>query len=704
MSRASPPSKPQSPTQRKPQSFALGLDACTALDRAFADFLQVQEPSSDVRHYGLAALTSYQMGRGHACLDLQALQDQAAQLLGWTAAQVQALPPHLSEAAASMPWCKVEGEGEEMGASNVEGPGQGKAVKEGDSESAPLVFVQGNPSIPLPPRLYLRRAYRAEQAVMQALRARMAQPLRASPGALAHLNALFPPDAQPSDSQLRAAPAVDWQKVACALAARSCLTLITGGPGTGKTTTVVRLLALLTAQAQSDPPSVQNPLRIRLAAPTGKAASRLGEAIESAMAHLPPGLQIDAPAAPETLHRLLQFTPDAPLRPVPELACDVLVVDEASMIDLEMMARLLAAVPLSARLILLGDKDQLASVEAGAVMAQLCAGAALGGYTAEAADWIASHTGQDVSEFVTPSGPSGALAQHTVMLRHSRRFAADSGIGQWAQAVNKGDVRAVKALLAHCPNAASLQDPLFAPDVDQLSVPRLPRLPHPAVAQAVRQGWSRWLKMLQPLRAAQAVFSDGQAVGSDAQAVSSDGQAVCTDAQALQLIQGFADFQVLCALRSGPWGVENLNLCISRWLGWGTQPWYCGRPVMVTRNDANLKLMNGDVGLCLPTANGLRVAFVQAGRIRWVLPSRLDAVETVWAMTVHKSQGSEFAHVMLVLPDTPSPVLTRELMYTGITRAKTRLTLCLASQSVLLQAAATRVLRSGGLSQLTQEN
>jgi exodeoxyribonuclease V alpha subunit len=652
------------------------LEACTALDRAFADFLQDQAPSPDVRHVWLAALTSYQMGRGHTCLDLQALQDQAAALLGWTAMQVQALPARLSEAVASMPWCKLEG--------------QGDTVEEGDSESTPLVFVQANPSVPLPPRLYLRRAYRAEQEVMQALRARWAQPLRTSPDALAHLNALFPPDAQPSDPQAcnqQAVHPVDWQKVACALAARSSLTLITGGPGTGKTTTVVRLLALLTAQAKADLPVSPNPLRIRLAAPTGKAASRLGESIQTAMAHLPPGLQIDAPAAPETLHRLLQFTPDAPLRQVPQLACDVLVVDEASMIDLEMMARLLAAVPLSARLILLGDKDQLASVEAGAVMAQLCGAAASGGYSPETADWIAIHTGQDVSAFVTPSGPSGALAQHTVMLRHSRRFALDSGIGQWAQAVNIGDARAVKSLLAHCPNAAAAQDPLFAPDVDQLSVPRLP---HPAVAQAVRQGWSRWLKMLQPLRAAQAV--------------SSDGQAVCSDAQALQLIEAFADFQVLCALRSGPWGVENLNLCISRWLGWGTAPWYCGRPVMVTRNDVNLKLMNGDVGLCLPTANGLRVAFVQAGRIGWVLPSRLDAVETVWAMTVHKSQGSEFAHVMLVLPETPSPVLTRELMYTGITRAKTRLTLVLASQSVLLQATDTRVLRSGGLSQLTQEN
>ena len=617
------------------------LAACTALDRALADFLQSQVPSTDPRHLVLAALTSHQMGRGHTCLDLQALQAQPAALLGWTAAQAQALPSDLSATAASLPWCQGEG--------------------------APLVLA-GPAHAPL---LYLRRAYQAEQSVMQALRARMAQPVWDMPGeSAAHLDALFPP------LQAQMPTHIDWQKVACAMAARSSLTLITGGPGTGKTTTVVRLLALLTAQARA----AAQPLRIRLAAPTGKAASRLGESIQSAIAHLPPTLRIEAPPAPETLHRLLQFTPDAPLREVPELACDVVVVDEASMIDLEMMARLLAAVPLSARLILLGDKDQLASVEAGAVMAQLCEGAALGGYSAETADWIHARTGQDVRAFVSPTGRSAALAQHTVMLRHSRRFAADSGIGQWALAVNAGEVKAVKTLLAECAATSAAQASLFTADVDLLSVPRWP---HAALAQVVRQGWSAWSDLLAPWRAP---------------------SAVCSDAAAMALLQRFADFQVLCALRSGPWGVVHVNQCISRWMGEGAEAWYIGRPVMVTRNDPNLKLMNGDVGLCLPTTNGLRVAFAQAGHIRWVLPSRLDAVETVWAMTVHKSQGSEFAHVLLVLPDTPSPVLTRELIYTGITRAKTRLTLVLASQSVLLQATGTRVLRSGGLSELSPEN
>jgi exodeoxyribonuclease V alpha subunit len=610
-------------------------DAVSALDRAFVQFLQTTEPSSDERHAWLAALTSYQMGRGHACLDLLALNDSPAVLLGWTAQQALALPVQLAQASSSMPWTVGEG--------------------------SPLV-LEGT-------RLYLRRAYQAEQTVKAALRARLAQPPHELVGLRQDLNALFPPA---TDAQ----HAIDWQKVACAIAARSCLTLITGGPGTGKTTTVVRLLALLTADARQRGQS----LRIRLAAPTGKAASRLGESIQSAVAHLPAHLQIDKPAEPETLHRLLQFTPDAPLREVPTLTCDLVVVDEASMIDLEMMARLLTAVPLTARLILLGDKDQLASVEAGAVMAQLCEGAAEGGYSADTAAWIQAQTGQDVQACVTSRRSGSALAQQTVMLRHSRRFDADSGIGQWAQAVNAGDVNAVRTLAGQCPSVQDTLNSLFAPDVDQLNVSRLP---HPAWAQCVRQGWSGWLNQLAPLRA---------------------DDAACSDVQAMQLIQGFSDFQVLCALRNGPWGVTQLNLLMGRLLGLGSQDWYTGRPVMVTRNDANLKLMNGDVGLCLPTATGLRVAFAHDGHVRWVLPSRLDAVETVWAMTVHKSQGSEFAHVMLVLPDKPSPVLTRELIYTGITRAKKRLTLLLASQSVLLQATAARVLRSGGLSELTEEN
>jgi exodeoxyribonuclease V alpha subunit len=201
------------------------------------------------------------------------------------------------------------------------------------------------------------------------------------------------------------------------------------------------------------------------------------------------------------------------------------------------------------------------------------------------------------------------------------------------------------------------------------------------LAALVRSGWQQTLTSLQALQA---------------------DQAACSDDQALVLLKALGRFQVLCALREGPAGVLALNRSLAHALGFPPEGWYLGRPVMVTRNDYNLGLMNGDVGLCLPTARGLRVAFAQAAAdglmgVRWVLPSRLDAVETVFAMTVHKSQGSEFDQVALVLPERMTPVLTRELLYTGITRAKSQLTLVVPQAGVLRQAVVASILRSGGL-------
>jgi len=596
----------------------------SALDRAFAAFLEQQQPGVAPAQVWLAALATHQMGRGHTCLDLRALADAPQRLLGWEREAVAALPPDLAGLASSLPWIA--------------------------GEHSPLV-LDGT-------RLYLRRAWQAEQDIRAALRARLAQPC-ARPADLAwRLDQLYPPGAE----------GVDWQKVACALAARSQLTLITGGPGTGKTTTVVRLLALLQGEAGAR----GQPLRIHLAAPTGKAASRLSQSIGSAIARLPDGMGEGIPTEAQTLHRLLQLTPGAPQRGVPMLATDLVVVDEASMIDLEMMARLLAAVPLGARLILLGDKDQLASVEAGAVLAQLCEGADAGGYSADSVEWVRAQTGQDIAAW---RGVGGALAQQTVMLRHSRRFGADSGIGRWAAAVNAGDPRvgtarglaSVQGLWGDCP---PWRPEPSGPDVDGLGLDQL--------AHCLRAGWSDWLQNLAVLRAS----------GRD-----------CDETQALELLAAFGRFQLLCALRGGVWGVEALNQRVARSLGFPGDLWYAGRPVMVMRNDYHLRLMNGDIGMCLPHGGGLRVAFADAGGgVRWVLPSRLETVETVFAMTVHKSQGSEFEHVLLALPDQQAPVLTRELLYTGITRAMKRLTLLVPQPGVLLESARRRVLRSGGLS------
>ena len=623
----------------------------TALDLAFAQFLNDAQRGTDPRYTLLAALASHQYGRGHACLDLQLLTEFGVATLGWDSRLQNLLPADLAAAAPNLPWT------------------QGHA--------SPLVLADQ--------RLYLRRNWQAEQAIRASIQARLAQPCVVTDSLKSALASLFGTSSGSNTSAESVSDkgagqlAPDWQKVACALAARGRFTLVTGGPGTGKTTTVVRLLGLLQSQALQ----AGKPLRIALAAPTGKAAARLGESIAQAIQKLPDHMQAHIPTQAQTLHKLLQVRAAVQASAVHALALDLVVVDEASMIDLELMARLLAAVPLSASLILLGDKDQLASVEAGAVMGQLCDGAEQGGYTTDTVQWLHANCGEDVSDW---AGNASSLAQHTVMLRLSRRFAASSVIGQWASAVNAGNRLQVADLWSAAPRWQAQQ------------VASVTRLEPPTgfsthLADLVRTGWHDWMADLVSLGggSAQSGRSNEFDPPKSAQSPQSD------DAQALKLLAAFGKFQVLCAVREGPWGVTALNRSISRALGLPPDGWYGGRPVMVTRNDYHLKLMNGDVGLCLPTAQGLRVAFAQGSDLRWVLPSRLDAVETVFAMTVHKSQGSEFEHVALVLPDKMVPVLTRELLYTGITRAKQRLTLVVPQAGVLRQAAAAKILRSGGL-------
>jgi exodeoxyribonuclease V alpha subunit len=576
----------------------------SGLDTALANLLQTKQPSDDVRHVWLVALTSHQWGRGHACLDITTLPTQAAELLGWTDEQTELLPDHLADAAATLPW--VQG------------------------DACPLVLSDDGT------RLYLRRAWTAEQNIRHNIAQRLALPCEA-PADLQHrLDELFTPTRDGSP---------DMQRTACEVAAQNRITLITGGPGTGKTTTVVKLLSLLVRTAPRE-------LQIHLAAPTGKAAARLTESISHALSKMSADQRPHMPRQAQTLHRLLQTNSRA--NQVHQLATDVVVVDEASMIDLEMMARLLQAVPASARLILLGDKDQLASVEAGAVMSQLC---------------------------------TGSLLQHqTVTLMHSHRFDAKSGIGQWARAVNAevtDNTPALKALWNAAPDwlATLPVQQRIDGDAPQADVTRLQiaSAHDPKLAVGLRYGWRHWLGLLEPHR--------------------TPTPQPCSDQEAVALLQAFTEFCVLCAVREGPLGVTQLNAQVEHALGLGQAAWYAGRPVMVTRNDYALDLMNGDIGLCLPAPDGvLRVAFPAVeGGVRWVMPSRLDSVDTVFAMTVHKSQGSEFAHVLLVLPALESPVLTRELVYTGLTRAKQRLTLWAPQLGVLYNACARRVLRSGGL-------
>ncbi|PQJ97101.1 exodeoxyribonuclease V subunit alpha [Chromatium okenii] len=508
-----------------------------------------------------------------------------------------------------------------------------------------------------------------------------------------------------------------WEKIACALAARSAFAIITGGPGTGKTTTVVRLLALLQGLTFD---AKQPPLRIRLAAPTGKAAARLNASIAGRIADLPlaalaNGEQIRAaiPTSVTTLHRLLEPLPHSRHfryhagNPLP---VDLVVVDEASMVDVEMMARLLEALRPEARLILLGDKDQLASVEAGAVLGDLCAGAAAAHYTPATGDWLQRVTGATLpNKYIDPAGL--ALAQVTVMLRHSYRFRADGGIGALAAVVNAepttseqlDPTQRFNAALQLFPEKSSsiAQQPNAA---KQLTAIQLPNTQANEFIDLVCDGYRGYLA---------AMHDDDPGDNAAPTAI---------DAWAHTVLAAQAEFQLLAVLREGIWGVTGLNqhivtllqqkglLRIENATGTPSQ-WFAGRPVLVTRNDANLQLMNGDIGITLavPVRNAepphltrrvLRVAFPRSdgsNGIRWVLPSRLQAVETVFAMTVHKAQGSEFTHTALVLPDAVNPVLTQELIYTAITRSKQRFTLLYTQSSVLGEALCRRVVRSSGI-------
>lgn len=466
------------------------------------------------------------------------------------------------------------------------------------------------------------------------------------------LAALAEPGPAPDGARLRpllealfgaaSAAGPDRQKLAAALAARQRLMIISGGPGTGKTTTVLKLLALLAGLSP-------RPLVMAMAAPTGKAAARLSESVRGARARL--DLAEDTlrqlPQQAQTLHRLLGLRPGAAAprhhagNPLP---LDVLVVDEASMIDLSLMARMVEALPSQARLILLGDRDQLASVDAGAVLGDLCADIH---YRPDTLDWLRVNCGETLPS--TP-GAGGKLTDCVALLTHSHRFGADSGIGELARRVNAGD---------GVGSWAVLQDPVWG-DVEAV----------PALEAA--EVLARWRPYWRAVRA---------------------------DAPLAERQQAFAGFMLLAAERRQ---VEAFNLRVERQLeADGDKPagrdWYPGRPVMISENDYGLGLFNGDIGFTVQREAGLRVAFPgDDGGWREFAPGRLPQHDTVYAMTVHKSQGSEFGEVCLQLPEAAGPLLNRALVYTAITRARERF-LVSGAQPVWEQAAVAAPQRYSGL-------
>ena len=459
-------------------------------------------------------------------------------------------------------------------------------------------------------RLYLHRYWLYESRLAQQLSKITQLKVSNKPKTTADFSTLL-------DKYFGNSETIDWQLAAATMAINQAFCMITGGPGTGKTTTVVKILALL--QELSD-----QPLLIALAAPTGKAAMRLQESIGFNKAALPciAAIKSAIPESVTTLHRLLGAKPPSPYfhhNAKQPLVYDLVVVDEASMVDLALMSKLVDALKPGARLILLGDKDQLASVESGTVLADL----------------------------------TTALPQQTLELQKSHRF--DEDIKNLATAINQQqDLEAWRLLQTGNKNIALLETDL----IDYISKQQID-----------------YLRLI----TARAEFSD--------------------------IYKAFNRFQALCATRLGKNSVSDINHAVelslsNKKLIHLSGLWYCGRPIMITQNNAALQLYNGDIGICLrdkEQEDQLRVFFQRAdGSIKKYLPARIPHCETVFAMTIHKSQGSEFEEVLIILPETISPVLTKELLYTAITRAKKTIKL-VANEAVFFSTVRQRVQRVTGL-------
>lgn len=565
-----------------------------------------------------AALVSHFRSKGHTCLPL----DRAAGRL--LSEVVERAPttirlPQLTDWTDALQRSGLVLNSETMLQGLNSCPPIGASHIKSNTRLAPLIL---GPSF----RLYLHRYWTYEQEVATILRRRSKQLHFWDPGRLSTaIQHFFPP--LPDDG-------FDWQALAAYSALRRGLTVISGGPGTGKTRTVARHLAVLSSLAavEGTPPP-----RVFLTAPTGKAATRLTEAIGQAMKDLPTVASRTASNSLQatTLHRLLGFSPFATGsnigNPPRLLSADVVVVDEASMMDIALLVKLLRSLSETTRLVLVGDQDQLTAVEAGSVLGEMWSAPSSRQYSPVWASEVSASLGRTLPPEAVNSKAT-PLADSMVELQRSHRFGAEGAIQVFCRCIRSRDISLTRSAWRG-------------------TVPGLKVVPMPSTALRLTGLMDKLIPWHQRL-----VTSESPAA-------------------ALGFLR---ELRLLSPLRHGPLGVESLNRDITRRMaGQGListgRDWYSGRPVLVTSTDVDLGLSNGDTGLALtdPKDGRLLVWFeTPEGGLRSLSPLRMPPHETAYVMTVHKSQGSEFTEVVLLIPDEPHPLVSRELIYTAVTRAR----------------------------------
>lgn len=589
-------------------------DIFSPIDLHFASFMEELSGRKDLNLFLASAILSYLNREGHICIDLGQLEGQRFPL---DQESPSITCPRLRDWIKSLKGSDVVGE-----------PGEFK----------PLVLDQNQ-------RLYLYRYWRYEQGLVEYLKGRAKgvkdidriQRLKES------VKRLFPQ---------RSKDSIDWQVIGCIVAFLKRFCVITGGPGTGKTYLLSRIISLYLELKSKE-------LNVVIATPTGKAAFRVQDSLSSSLPAipLPEALKREFPKEAFTLHRLLGYrhgyTTFYHNRKNP-LNVDLLIIDEASMVDLALFYKLLDALPEHSSLILLGDKDQLASVQPGSVLADICNAGQSNGFTAPFSKTLKEISGYDIQSIEDKNSISDCIVE----LKEYHRFGPKSGIYRISRKIKLGDLEGTMSLF----RSPELSDVEFVPINSFKEV-------YEIIQKEVVSQYA-------PL-----YFKENPE----------------------ELLKIITDFRILCATRIGPGGSSDLNSFIQEILKRKgiirvEGRWYKGCPIIITRNDYNLQLFNGDLGILAKAEDGNLMAYFSTseGGFRFYPPSILSSYELAYAITVHKSQGSEFDFVLLILPERDSPLLCKELIYTAITRAKRKVKI-LAHEDILRSALKRETKRVSGI-------